>query len=74
MFGTNTTTIKVGGMMCDHCAATVKKAIEEIPDVKSAAVDLKSASVTIKYKGDFNEEAVKKALSDHDYAYNGVAS
>ena len=72
MFDTKTTKIKVGGMMCEHCSATVKRTLEELPDIKSVSVDLKKGEVTIKHKGAFPEDAVKETLSKNDYSFEGV--
>lgn len=72
MFGNNTTKIKVGGMMCDHCVATVKKSLEEIEGVSSVSVELKKGEVSVKHKGDFPEEKIKEALTKNDYTFAGV--
>lgn len=72
MFGTNVAKIKVGGMMCDHCVSTVKKTLEAIPGIKSVEVELKTGQVTIKHKGEFPLETVKKALEEADYSFEGV--
>ncbi len=72
MFDKSVKEIKVGGMMCDHCVAHVKTAIEGVEGVKSADVDLKKGSAKVKYKGEFPEEAIKKAIEDADYTYGGT--
>lgn len=72
MFDTNVTKIKVGGMMCEHCSATVKRTLEELPGIKSVSVDLKKGEVTVKHKGDFPKDAVAETLSKNDYAFEGV--
>lgn len=41
--------ITVGGMTCPHCAGTVKRAIESVPGVEEANVDLQSGMVEIKH-------------------------
>lgn len=72
MFGINTTQIKVGGMMCEHCVSTVKKALEELPDVKGVTVVLKTGEVTVKHRGEFPLEATKKALEEAEYSFQGI--
>ena len=57
--------IGVGGMMCSHCTAAVEKACMSIPGVESAKADLDAKNVTV--TGDFDVEAVKKAIRDEDY-------
>ena len=73
MFDTKTTKIKVGGMMCEHCSLTVRKALEALTEVKSVSVDLKKGEVSIKHKEDFLEETIKNAVENSGYAYNGLA-
>ena len=60
-----TVVIGVGGMMCSHCTAAVEKACLSIPGVESAKADLDGKNVTV--TGDFDVEAVKKAIRDEDY-------
>ena len=72
MFDTSVTKIKVGGMMCEHCSATVKRTLEELPGVKSVSVDLKKGEVSIKHKGDFPKDAVAETLAKNDYTFGGV--
>ena len=74
MFGNEKTVIRVEGMMCEHCAAHVKTALEKLPDVKGASVDLKAKEVTVKTKGPFDEETAKKAIEEAGYRYAGLAA
>lgn len=64
-------TMKINGMMCPHCQATVKKALEAFPGV-SADVNLedKAAYITA---GDVDVEALKKAVTDAGYEVVSVA-
>ena len=57
--------IGVGGMMCSHCTAAVEKACLSVPGVESAAADLEQKNVTL--TGEFDMEAVKKAIIAEDY-------
>ena len=59
------TVIGVGGMMCSHCTAAVEKACLSVPGVESAVANLELKNVTI--TGDFDVEAVKKAIIAEDY-------
>jgi len=47
--GSTISRITVGGMTCPHCVATVKRAIESVPGVEEALVDLQSGMVEIKH-------------------------
>ena len=67
-----TKTVKVEGMMCGHCAATVKKALENLPFVASAEVSHESGTAVLTLSGDPDEAAVKKAIEDKDYKYIGI--
>ncbi len=58
--------LKVDGMTCGHCAQTVTKAVEALPMVEKASVDLKAAEVSI--EGAPDEAAVRKAITDAGYA------
>ncbi len=57
-------TLHVEGMMCEHCAARVKKALEPFGD---AAVNLDEKSVTVTAAPNFNLDAAKKAIEDAGY-------
>jgi len=56
---------KVEGMTCGHCAQTVTKAVESVPSVTRAVVDLKAGEVTVEGAADAN--AVRQALADAGY-------
>jgi Cu+-exporting ATPase len=60
-----TVVIGVGGMMCSHCTAAVEKACLSVSGVESAVADLEKKNVTV--TGDFDLEAVKKAIIAEDY-------
>ena len=59
------TVIKVNGMMCGHCKATVEKVCKAVPGVQDAVVDLEQKNVTI--TGNADIAAVKQAITDADY-------
>ena len=66
-------TLTVEGMMCEHCEARVKKVMEALPFVESASASHESNTVILKLSGEFDEAAVKKAIEDQDYSYQGIA-
>ncbi len=65
--------IKVNGMMCAHCEAHVKKALEAIDGIESAEASHEKNLVTITNTKDVDEELIKKAVIDAGYEYGGVA-
>ena len=60
-------TIKIEGMMCGHCEATVKKALEALPQVEAANVDHTAGTAVVTLKDDVQDEVLKKAVEDKDY-------
>jgi len=54
------TTILIKGMSCQHCVASVKKALEEIPGISSVDVNLEKAEAS--YDGDVEISLVKEAI------------
>lgn len=58
-----TITLKVPGMMCQHCEASVKEALAELAGVKNAAVDLTAKTVTIEYEN-LDVAALKEAIEN----------
>lgn len=64
-------TIIVEGMMCPHCEARVKKALETLDFIREAAPDHEKNRVVLTLDGDFREEPVKKLIEDNDYTYKG---
>ena len=60
-------TIKIEGMMCGHCEATVKKALEALPQVEAANVDHTAGTAVVTLKDDVENEVLKKAVEDKDY-------
>ncbi len=64
--------VLIEGMMCEHCEARVKKALEAVDGVESADVskDRKDAIVTL--SKDVADEALKAAVEAHDYQVTGI--
>ncbi len=59
--------IKVEGMMCGHCEARVKKALESLSFVSEAKPSFEKGTVEIKLASKANENDMKKAIEDNDY-------
>ena len=65
--------IKVNGMMCAHCEAHVKKALEAIDGIESAVASHEENLVTITNSKDVDEALIKAAVTDAGYEYDGIA-
>ncbi len=60
-------TMKVKGMMCEHCEARVRKALEALPQVECAAPDHKTGLVTVELNGPIDTRILKKTVENEDY-------
>ena len=60
-------TLKIEGMMCPHCEATVKAALEALPGVQSAAVSHKDGTAVVTLSGEVSDEALRTAVTDKGY-------
>lgn len=65
-------TVKIRGMMCEHCENTVKKALEALPGVEKAEVSHETGTAVLSLAGEVNEETVRKAVEDKDYEFLGI--
>ena len=70
----NEKTLKIEGMMCEHCEMHVKKALEALDGVESASAshEQKCAKVTLKPGASVSDEAFKAAVSDAGYELKEV--
>ena len=64
--------INVNGMMCAHCEAHVKKALEAIDGIESAVASHDDNLVTIVNTKDIDEASIKTAVEEAGYEYAGV--
>jgi Cu2+-exporting ATPase len=60
-------TIKIEGMMCGHCEARVKKALEALPQVSAAQVSHEQGTAVVTLKEDVDNEILKRAVEEQDY-------
>ena len=67
-----TKTINVKGIMCGHCEMRVKKALEALPFIESAEVSHETGKAVAAVNGDFNEEAMKAAITNAGYEFVSV--
>ncbi len=68
-----TKTISIEGMMCAHCEATVKKALEALDGVNSASVSHEAGTAVVELSQAIEDEALKKAVEDKDYTVLGIS-
>lgn len=66
-------TMKIEGMMCGHCEARVKKALEAVEGVASAEVSHEKGTAVVTLSADVADEKLKKAVEDQDYAVKSIA-
>ena len=66
--------MEIEGMMCGHCEATVKKALEEVDGVKSADVNHKKGVAVVKLSKEVSDDILKKAVEDKEYVVKSVES
>lgn len=62
-----TLTMKIDGMMCPHCEAAVKKALEAFPQVDEAVVSHETGTAELTLSAEPDEAALKKAVEDAGY-------
>lgn len=67
-----TTEVKIKGMMCAHCEAHVKKALEALDGVESAAPDKDAGNAVLTLSKDVSADAVKAAVEDAGYEFLGM--
>ena len=60
-------TIKIEGMMCGHCEAAVKRALEALPEVVSAEVSHASGTAVVTLRTPVGDEALRQAVEREDY-------
>ena len=65
-------TMKIEGMMCEHCEARVKKTLEAIPQVDSAEVSHKAGTAVVTLNAEVADDVLKKAVEDQDYKVTGI--
>ena len=65
-------TMKIEGMMCGHCEARVKKCLEALPEVESAAVSHTDGTAVVTLNAPLADEVLKKTVEDQDYTVLSV--
>ncbi len=65
-------TMKITGMMCPHCEAAVKKALEAIPEVAEAKVSHTSGTAVVTLTAPVDDSTLKAAVEAKDYTVTGI--
>ncbi len=65
-------TMNIEGMMCGHCEATVKKALEAVDGVSEAIVSHENGTAAVKLEKPVDDSVLRKAVEDHDYKVTGI--
>lgn len=67
-----TKTVNIKGMMCGHCEATVKKALESIDGIDTATVSHDAGTAVIELSKDVDEAVIKAAVEDKDFEFVSI--
>ena len=65
-------TLKIEGMMCGHCEARVKKALEAIDGVERADVSHERGTAVVTLKEKIADDVLKKAVETQDYRVTDI--
>ena len=65
-------TLHVEGMMCGHCEARVKKALEALPAVDEAVVSHEAGTAIVTLNAEVSDADLKKAVEDQDYKVTSI--
>ena len=68
-----TKTMKIEGMMCGHCEATVKKALEALEQVETAVVSYEEGTAVLTLNADVDNAVLTRVVEDKDYKVLGIA-
>ena len=66
-------TISIEGMMCGHCEATVKKALEALPEVTEAEVSHTAGTAVVTLSAPVDDAVLKRTVEAKDYTVTGIA-
>ena len=69
---TMTKTMNIEGMMCGHCEARVKKALEALAGVESAEVSHEKGTAVVSMSADVADDTLKEAVETQDYKVNSI--
>ena len=67
-----TKTIKIEGMMCPHCEAHTKKALEALDGVTEAVADFKAGTAIVTLTADVADDVLRAAVEEAGYTVLGI--
>ena len=67
-----TKTMKIEGMMCGHCEARVKKALEALEQVSAAEVSHEKGTAVVTLSAPLDDAALKAAVEAQDYTVTAI--
>lgn len=67
-----TLTMKIEGMMCGHCEASVKKALEALDSVQNAEVSHEKGTAVLTLSGEVSVDTLRQTVEDLDYKVVGI--
>ena len=67
-----TKTMQIEGMMCGHCEANVKKALEALDGVQSAEVSHTEGTAVVTLSAEVADDVLKEAVEEKDYKVTGI--
>jgi len=67
-----TITVKIGGMSCDHCAKTVREALEQLPYVVEVEVNRKKEWAVIQASAELDYALISQAVDEVGYEALGI--
>ena len=70
--GTVEKTVKIDGMMCEHCEKAVNDALGAVEGVESVKADAKAGTAVVAMKPGTDEEAIKAAVTKAGYVFHGI--
>ena len=65
-------TLKIKGMMCEHCEMHTKKALEALDGVASAEVSHKTGTAVVTLEKEVSDDALKQAVAEQGYAVTDI--
>ena len=66
------TTLEIKGMMCPHCEAHVRKALEGMEGVKVISVSHEAANAVVETAAPVSEDAFRAVIADASYELTGI--
>ena len=67
-----TKTMKIEGMMCGHCEAAVKKALEAVTGVEAAEVSHEAGTAVVTLTAEVADDVLKNAVEAKDYKVTDI--